>query len=76
MISGTGIHRLYIGIYVWQQLLTTRTTSCIYVPFCVGFQVVFGEVDEGFELLGQMDALGTRGGKPAERVTITDCGEL
>jgi len=23
VISGTGIHRLYIGIYVWQRLLTT-----------------------------------------------------
>ena len=41
-----------------------------------GPAVVFGRVSEGTGLLKKLDALGSRGGKPAQRVTVADCGEL
>lgn len=38
--------------------------------------VVFGRVIEGLPLLRKLDALGSRSGKPAQCVTVSDCGEL
>lgn len=38
--------------------------------------VVFGKVTEGTGLLKKLDALGSRSGKPAQRVSIANCGEL
>lgn len=36
--------------------------------------VAFGRVQEGMEVVQQMGALGTKGGKPAKKIVITDCG--
>jgi Cyclophilin type peptidyl-prolyl cis-trans isomerase/CLD len=38
--------------------------------------VVFGRVTEGQGLLQKVNAVGTRSGKPKQRVVIVDCGEL
>lgn len=49
------------------------TVAC---PWLDGKHVVFGRVLEGLPLLKKLDSLGSRSGKPAQRVTIADCGEL
>lgn len=38
--------------------------------------VVFGEVKEGFEIVRKMEAIGSKDGKPRQKVVISDCGEL
>lgn len=38
--------------------------------------MVFGRVTEGQGLLQKLNAVGTRSGKPKQRVVIVDCGEL
>lgn len=45
-------------------------------PFLDGKHVVFGEVDDGFDVLGKIEAVGSKGGKTSARVVIEDCGEL
>ncbi|XP_065323301.1 uncharacterized protein LOC135930432 isoform X2 [Gordionus sp. m RMFG-2023] len=41
-----------------------------------GKHVVFGYIEQGMEVLRQMEIVGTKTGKPKEKVVITDCGEL
>jgi len=41
-----------------------------------GKHVVFGKVTKGLEVLKQMEATGSRGGKPSGKVFISDCGAL
>merc|ERR1711931_236587 len=38
--------------------------------------VVFGEVTDGRNIVRKIEALGSKSGKPAKTVTITECGEL
>ncbi|KAK9537433.1 hypothetical protein VZT92_005051 [Zoarces viviparus] len=38
--------------------------------------VAFGWVREGMDVVHQMGELGTKGGKPAKKLVITDCGQL
>uniref|UniRef100_H2Z0T2 Peptidyl-prolyl cis-trans isomerase E n=1 Tax=Ciona savignyi TaxID=51511 RepID=H2Z0T2_CIOSA len=38
--------------------------------------VVFGHVKEGFEVLKKVEAIGSKDGKPRQKVVISDCGEL
>mmetsp|Transcript_74435 Transcript_74435/g.147940 ORF Transcript_74435/g.147940 Transcript_74435/m.147940 type:complete len:208 (-) Transcript_74435:90-713(-) len=54
-----------------QFFITTVPT-----PFLDGKHVVFGELDDGFEVLSKIEAVGTRSGKPKAVVVIEDCGEL
>jgi len=54
-----------------QFFITTVPT-----PFLDGKHVVFGEVDDGFELLGKMESLGAKSGAVRANIEIVDCGEL
>ena len=38
--------------------------------------VVFGQVEEGLEVLDEIEKAGTKGGKPRRNVRIHNCGEL
>nr|AAI07835.1 Zgc:123307 [Danio rerio] len=41
-----------------------------------GRHVVFGSVKEGMDVVRKVEALGSRSGRTAQRISITDCGEL
>lgn len=41
-----------------------------------GKHVVFGEVIDGMDIVRQMEACGTKDGKPSKQVEIVDCGEV
>ena len=45
-------------------------------PWLDGKHVVFGEVADGFDTLGKIEAVGSKAGTPASKVVIEDCGEL
>ncbi|XP_061192742.1 peptidyl-prolyl cis-trans isomerase E-like [Saccostrea echinata] len=38
--------------------------------------VVFGKVIDGMDMVRKMEACGTKSGKPTQKITITNCGEL
>ncbi|XP_062607379.1 peptidyl-prolyl cis-trans isomerase E-like [Saccostrea cucullata] len=38
--------------------------------------VVFGKVIDGMDVVRKMEACGTKSGKPTQKITITNCGEL
>ena len=41
-----------------------------------GKHVVFGSVTKGMHVLERIEAVGSKTGKPSQRVTIADCGQL
>ncbi|KAI7797137.1 peptidyl-prolyl cis-trans isomerase F, mitochondrial [Triplophysa rosa] len=41
-----------------------------------GRHVVFGSVKDGMDVVRKVEALGSRSGRTAKRISITDCGEL
>ncbi|KAF7204263.1 peptidyl-prolyl cis-trans isomerase F, mitochondrial [Nothobranchius furzeri] len=41
-----------------------------------GKHVVFGCVKEGMDVVKKVESYGSRSGRPAKRITITDCGEV
>ena len=41
-----------------------------------GKHVVFGSVTKGMHVLERIEAVGSKSGKPSQRVTIADCGQL
>ena len=45
-------------------------------PFLDGKHVVFGEVTDGFGVLGMIEAVGSKSGATSAVVMIEDCGEL
>jgi len=45
-------------------------------PWLDGKHVVFGRVVRGMDVVKAMEAVGSRGGQPSERVVIADSGEL
>ncbi|XP_070556735.1 peptidyl-prolyl cis-trans isomerase E-like [Ptychodera flava] len=54
-----------------QFFLTTEKTDWLD-----GKHVVFGKVIDGMNIVRKIEAVGTKSGKPTEKVVITDCGEL
>jgi hypothetical protein len=55
---------------------TCTLQYCAPRPWCFCLAVVFGRVTEGQGLLQKVNAVGTRSGKPKQRVVVVDCGEL
>lgn len=49
------------------------TMAC---PWLDGKHVIFGEVSDGFDVLGKMEAMGSKSGKTSANVIIVDCGEV
>lgn len=45
-------------------------------PWLDGKHVVFGEVKSGYDIIEKVESIGTGSGRPAQTVTITDCGEV
>ena len=45
-------------------------------PWLDGKHVVFGELVDGFEVLGKMEMMGSRAGTTRLPVTVADCGEV
>ncbi|KAK6057241.1 peptidyl-prolyl cis-trans isomerase, cyclophilin-type [Cooperia oncophora] len=44
-------------------------------PWLDGKHVVFGQVTDGLSVVKKIESMGSRTGKPKEKVTIVDCGE-
>ncbi|KAM9685428.1 peptidyl-prolyl cis-trans isomerase E [Trichechus inunguis] len=49
--------------------------TCDKTDWLDGKHVVFGEVTEGLDVLWQIEAQGSKDGKPKQKVIIADCGE-
>nr|KAF6444833.1 peptidylprolyl isomerase E [Molossus molossus] len=49
--------------------------TCDKTDWLDGKHVVFGEITEGLDVLRQIEAQGSKDGKPKEKVIISDCGE-
>lgn len=41
-----------------------------------GRHVVFGSVKDGMDVVRKVEALGSRSGRTAKRISVTDCGVL
>ena len=71
-----------------QFFITTVTTPwldnkhvCLFQRMIIdqlvqSFQVVFGEVIDGMDIVRKIEALGSQSGKTQKRITIASCGEL
>lgn len=49
------------------------TVAC---PWLDGKHVVFGELEQGKEIVDKMEACGSQSGKPSKQVKIANCGQL
>eukprot|EP00842_Homolaphlyctis_polyrhiza_P004969 jgi/Hompol1/5473/HPOL_001963-RA len=45
-------------------------------PWLDGKHCVFGEVVSGMDVVRQIEKMGSKSGKPKQKITIVDCGEL
>ncbi|KAH0631072.1 hypothetical protein JD844_005161 [Phrynosoma platyrhinos] len=49
--------------------------TCDKTDWLDGKHVVFGEVTEGLDVVRQIEAQGSKDGKPKQKIIISDCGE-
>ena len=49
------------------------TVTC---PWLDGKHVVFGEVIKGYDIVKKVESIGTQTGKPLQKVTIVNCGQV
>lgn len=50
--------------------------TTVVTPWLNGKHVVFGEVLEGYDIVKEIEAVGSQSGKPSKTVVIADSGEL
>lgn len=50
--------------------------TTVVTPWLDGKHVVFGEVQNGMDIVKQVESIGTESGRPRARVTITSSGEV
>lgn len=50
--------------------------TTVVTPWLNGKHVVFGEVLEGYDIVKEIEAVGSQSGKPSKSVVIADSGEL
>lgn len=50
--------------------------TTIVTDWLDGRHVVFGRVTKGMDVVTQIEALGSRSGKPSKKVVVKDCGQL
>ncbi|KAG8142949.1 putative Peptidyl-prolyl cis-trans isomerase E protein [Naja naja] len=50
--------------------------TCDKTDWLDGKHVVFGEVTEGMDVMRQIEAQGSKDGKPKQKVIVSDCGEF
>lgn len=50
--------------------------TCNAAPFLDRRHVVFGEMVDGFGVLGVIESLGTHSGEPEATVYISKCGDM
>ena len=49
------------------------TVAC---PWLDGKHVVFGQINDGMDVVKVVESFGTQNGKTTKRIEIKDCGEL
>ena len=54
-----------------QFFITTEATTWLD-----GKHVVFGQVLSGMDVVWKMDKMGTSQGKPKQKITVMECGEI
>jgi len=50
--------------------------TTIVTDWLDGRHVVFGKVTKGMDVVQQVEALGSRSGKPSKKIVVKDCGEI
>lgn len=50
--------------------------TTVQTPWLNGKHVVFGEVLEGYDIVKEIEAVGSQSGAPSKRVVIADSGEI
>ncbi|TRY86894.1 hypothetical protein DNTS_009018 [Danionella cerebrum] len=71
--NGTGGKSIYGSKFVDENFRLKHTGPGILLD---GRHVVFGSVKDGLDVVRKVEAFGSRSGRTAKRISITDCGEL